>query len=593
MDNENTMIPEAVEAGIVSNTGPEWYQMEIPLDEIGRYIWADLKTTVRSAISIGYWLMYVRDRELFREGGYSNINEYAADQFGFHRSNTKRHIERCIRFSKGGCSPILDDRYKDFSKSKLQEMLDLDDEQLEQVTPDMTVQQIRAMKKPKEIPYVELPGQISITDFPGIEPEDMPDTADTAAEPESADVQSCEISVEDLMPEPEPLPVESVATSQRENGICLYRPEFLCTLKEDAKRNPGTGEDCSNHCCWNCSQREDCKIECVASETRPAPQLSAYGTPKREYPADSLIATEGCEGGHYCDSCSMECGIRQKDRWCVEAPCGNPFPCEIRDLGGIREQIGEACEFVNHDLAYHRAGDGEPSPCCKHCKNPCEYICGRAMRALDQGLEQPAVEMQQNEEICCENDSVDEVATSQPEEAAEPTDTELLREMLGKEKKYLEEMIKVDAVEGFPKKLLRKKKILVAALAGMLCDLDMPEPEEPEQPELPIMKNNDQRKAWLRDYKSWGLWYTDEHIGARYYKYDFENGARLIVEVYTQHKFTGQDYESSYLHLVGGPEPEKHPTGAYGRWQRHETYSRYPNSETELVEFLKALQKGK
>ena len=216
------------------------------------------------------------------------------------------------------------------------------------------------------------------------------------------------------------------------------------------------------------------------------------------------------------------------------------------------------------------------------------------MRALDQGLEQPAAEMQQNEEICCENDSVDEVATSQPEEAAEPTDTELLREMLGKEKKYLEEMIKVDAVKGFPKKLLRKKKILVAALAGMLCDLDMPEPEEPEQPELPAMRNNNQRKAWLRDYKSWGLWYTDEHIGARYYKYDFENGARLIAEVYDNHNhFTKTDYESSYLHLVGGPEPENHPTGAYRRWQRHETYSRYPDSETELVEFLKALQKGR
>ena len=391
MEDENTMVPET---GTIDHTGPEWYQMEIPLDEIGRYIWADLKTTVQSAISIGYWLMYVRDRELFREEGYNSINEYAADQFGFHKSNTKRHIERCIRFSKGGCSPILDDRYKDFGKSQLQEMLDLDDEQLEQVTPDMTVQQIRAMKKPKEIPYVELPGQISITDFPGIEPEGAMAAADVPLEPERAAMQSCEISVEDLIPEPEPLPVESVATSQ-------------------------------------------------------------------------------------------------------------------------------------------------------------------------------------------------------PEEDTEPTDMELLREMLEKKKALLDEMVKVNAVEELPPKLLRKKKILVAALAGMLCDLEMPEPEEPEQPELPLMKNNDQRKAWLRDYKSWGLWYADEHIGARYYKYDFDNGARLIAEVYTNHNEFRQDYESSYLHLVGGPEPEKHPSGAYGRWQRHETYSRYPDSETELVEFLKVLQKGR
>ena len=544
MEDENTMVPET---GIIDHTGPEWYQMEIPLDEIGRYIHADLKTAARSVISIGYWLMYVRDRNQFQEYGYSDINEYAARQFGFSRSTTKRYIDRCIRFSKGGNSPILDDRYRDFSKAQLQEMLGLDDEQLEQVTPDMTVRQIRAMKQPKEIPYVELPGQISIADFPGIEPENTMDTVDVTPEPERTAVQSCEISVEDLMPEVEPLPVESVATSQQEN--------------------------------------------------RPALRLSAYGTPKREYPADSLIATEGCEGGHYCDSCSMECGIRQKDWWCVEAPCGNPFPCEIRDLDEIRELVGDACEFVNHNLAYHRAGDGEPSPCCKHCKNPCEYICGRAMRALDQEPERLAAKVQQNEEICCEDSSgeeLEEVATSQPEEDTEPTDMGLLREMLEKEKALLDEMVKVNAVEELPPKLLRKKKILVAALAGMLCDLEMPEPEEPEQSELPVMKNNDQRKAWLRDYKSWGLWYADEHIGARYYKYDFENGARLIVEVYTQHnEFTGQDFESSYLHLVGGPEPEKHPSGAYGRWQYHEAYRRHPDSETELVEFLKALQKGK
>lgn len=162
-----------------------------------------------------------------------------------------------------------------------------------------------------------------------------------------------------------------------------------------------------------------------------------------------------------------------------------------------------------------------------------------------------------------------------------------------KENDYLEEMIKVNKVESLPSRMLREKKLLVGALAGMLCDLDMPEPEEPEQPELPLMKNNDQRKAWLRDYKSWGLWYTDEHIGCRYYKYDFDNGARLIAEVYIQHnEFTGQEYESSYLHLVGGPEPEPHPTGAHGRWSRHETYNRFPDSETELLEFLKVLQRG-
>lgn len=588
--DEEAFTPETTGIEKMEQPVPLWYQ-GVTLEDAEVYIQANLQSAARSVIAIGYYLKCVKDGELYREAGFDNINEYAAARFGFSRSNTKRYIDRCIKFSSGGNSPVLDDRYKDFSRSQLQEMLDLDQEQLEQVTPDMTVRQIRAMKQPKEVPYVELPGQISIADFPGIEPEDFSAVSMAGSDGITSAVSTApnyEVSVEDLLPEldplPDPLPAESVATSQREDGSCLYRPEFLCTLKEDAKRNPGTGEDCSNHCCWNCSQREDCKIECVASETRPAPQLSAYGTPKREYLADSLIAAAGCE-------------IRQKDRWCVEAPCGNPFPCEILHAGlaDIRELVRDTCEFVNHDLAYHRTGDGEPSPCCKHCKNPCEYICGRAMRALDQEL--PAAKVQQNEEIRCENSSweePEEAMTSQREEATEPTDMNLLREMLEREKGYLEEMIAVDKVEPLPSEMIRKKKILVAALAGMLCDLEQPEPEGPEQPALPIMKNNDQRKAWLRDYQSWGLWYTDDHIGARYYKYDFENRARLIAEAYTHHnEFTGLDYEASYLHLIGGPQPEPHPSGAYGRWQRHETYSRYPDSETELVEFLKALQRGK
>ena len=112
------------------------------------------------------------------------------------------------------------------------------------------------------------------------------------------------------------------------------------------------------------------------------------------------------------------------------------------------------------------------------------------------------------------------------------------------------------------------------------------------QPPLPVMKNNDQRKEWLRKYKEWGLWYTDEHIGARYYKYDFENGTRLIVEEYDPepvHNSSWVSNEPYYMHLVGGPEPERN--NGIPKWTYHSKYNKYPNSETELVEFLKGVQK--
>lgn len=112
---------------------------------------------------------------------------------------------------------------------------------------------------------------------------------------------------------------------------------------------------------------------------------------------------------------------------------------------------------------------------------------------------------------------------------------------------------------------------------------------------LPEMKNNDQRKAWLRAYKDWGLWYEDKNIGVKYYKYDFQNGARLIVEEYAPDPGEQKSWwvsrmtETYYMHLVGGPEPDR--AGGVPKWTYHTRYDKFPNSETELCEFLKGLQK--
>lgn len=143
---------------------------------------------------------------------------------------------------------------------------------------------------------------------------------------------------------------------------------------------------------------------------------------------------------------------------------------------------------------------------------------------------------------------------------------------------------------------VRKQKLLIGALVAFIYDLESLQDQEESaeeqiQPELPILRNNDQRKEWLRSYKDWGLWYEDENIGAKYYKYDFENGACLIAEVYQEPETKHVPaYESSHLHLVGGPKPPRN--GFLDKWTRHERYSRYPNSETELVEFLKEVQRG-
>ena len=178
-----------------------------------------------------------------------------------------------------------------------------------------------------------------------------------------------------------------------------------------------------------------------------------------------------------------------------------------------------------------------------------------------------------------------------------PTLENVLR-YLQKEEKNLEEMQIVAAEEsGFPVNVLQKAQMNVAGLrllrnliSTCLDSGEKAKEETPEQPPLPVMKNNDQRKEWLRNYKDWGIWYKDEHIGATFYKYEFENGACLIVEAYTVPKTKWSvEHDSAYYHLVKGPEPKE--KDGIPKWTVSSQYSRWANSETELVEFLKEIQR--
>ena len=93
-------------------------------DTTKRIIRADLANMQRSFIDIGCQLMQVRDRELYKDGGYDSVWAFAEQEFGIQRSTASRWMKMCQKFSVDGSSPVLKDEYKDFGKSQLQEMLD-------------------------------------------------------------------------------------------------------------------------------------------------------------------------------------------------------------------------------------------------------------------------------------------------------------------------------------------------------------------------------------------------------------------------------------------------------------------------------------
>lgn len=293
---ENTAVLDTPE--VVKHTGAEWYR-DVSLEDAEVFIRSNLQSAVRSVIATGFYLKHIRDNELYLEAGYKNVNEYAMDRFGLSASATSRYITRNTRFSRGGNSPLIDDRFKDFSKSQLQEMLGMSDEQLEQVTPDMTVREIRSMARPKEVPYIEIPGQTELKDIPGVMPEERTESfeASTAelfdVEEDENMVQSVagkpisqEISITELVEEEDAeiatsqlLPEETAANEQRNESIdaaekqqmghCLHRPEYECSLPEKYMHRPGSGTDCAHECCWECAKHGECKLECNSSADRP------------------------------------------------------------------------------------------------------------------------------------------------------------------------------------------------------------------------------------------------------------------------------------------------------------------------------------
>ena len=514
------------------------YYLDVNLEEAETSIRASLKDAARSVIAVGHYLKVIRDKELYREAGYENVWDYAADTFGFSKSTASRYMARNDKFSVGGNSPILAEEFREYSKAQLQEMLSLDAEQLENVTPDMTVKQIRELKKPKELPYFEIDGQMEIQDF----------------------------------------------------------------LKADQE-----------------GQKAD-------SETEE--KLSAYGFPQRVYPADSLLTTPGCKGengrGYDCFNCHLECKIRQDYCHCVDATCGFPFPCQMVDTGKheiLEKKIGERCQFIDLNLADHKAGDGSPVPCCKDCETPCEYACERSGKRVamsqqsvvadeQQEAEGSAAEKQQDipekpktekcihdgisrctlpEEDkekdgtgkdcahhCCWNcvkrDGCniecyasskrktlddDEVAAEDEENAEQPAepiefDRKTLEDMIRNAQEVLDQMCDY-WVENQPY-TYAKYNMMIQAYKLLLKEHDESNQKlDPvkQQPELPLLKNDKQRAEFIDAYEEWPLWIDNQETGEKYYRYELPDGTSFVVKTYHSMLYdykagTGMRYKEGY-----------------------------------------------
>lgn len=111
----------------------------------------------RQFVYIGFLLWEVQEYGYYREKGYKDVYEYAEAELNFKKSSTKNFIAISYEFGcenglpRGGIAHQrtmnLQQKYECFKYSQLTEMLAMSPGQREQVTPDMTIKQIRELKK--------------------------------------------------------------------------------------------------------------------------------------------------------------------------------------------------------------------------------------------------------------------------------------------------------------------------------------------------------------------------------------------------------------------------------------------------------------
>lgn len=136
-----------------ANTSKNYMPGQVTLDEW--MIWKEdirnrLQESKENFVVIGYRLKQIRDTEAYRQEGYGSVTEFAQAEYGLTPTYTSRFMNINDKYSVGGNSMELAEEYRGYSYSVLCEMLTLDDVQMEQVVPGMTVREIREIKQERQ-----------------------------------------------------------------------------------------------------------------------------------------------------------------------------------------------------------------------------------------------------------------------------------------------------------------------------------------------------------------------------------------------------------------------------------------------------------
>lgn len=414
------------------------------------------------------------------------------------------------------------------------------------------------------------------------------------------------------------------ATSHK-TEMCIHRPEFACTLPEASKFTVGDGIDCSKKCCWDCPKRMGCGYRCNSAAGHPIEEKQIPGQMNVEdYPellpekknsdindvnndinndVNNLVdeqlevvmdADETVINAEYCEVNEEKLSRPDAMLTCLVEACMAKF-----DFDTGFEETEDIEEF--HDWVYDELLGMIIRFWFEGKEYKVEFLedIGVTNADTDEEIYQRYVWQEffeklsrvggigekyvaENAESCCQEIAdLDELAFSEI----------AIRDYLEDEEKTLAEYIQCDQREkGFPQRILQKQQMLVKALRLFLeneAAQDEYEGDESErieqiQPDLPVMKNNDQRKNFLKNYQIWPVWFTVPDASEVYYRFNLPDGSSIAICEY--HMWLG--WKERY-----NENPDSIGTREYLLMPGYKYLQDCHTNSTALVEHLKNIQK--
>lgn len=560
----------------------------ISLTEAENIIKSNLNGCARNFVAIGFYLKDIRDNETYRKGGYESIWDFAQDKLQMAKSTVSRFMAINDRFSVNGNTPVLMDKYLDYGSGKLQEMLTMTDEEIANINPETTVKEIREIKKNRCDAQLEPEKPLPLSTVG--KPKKVYPEGSALSTPGCEGGYSCFSCGRDCQ-------------IRQEGRYCVDVPlgnPFTCStmnVHENLKADIGdkcmfvnldlarirSGDKEPVPCCKECTEK--CGYECNRSAHVVNKKSSTSPYDDKKPDIGVTIYNVGGNGKvEKLEVVSKYSSFSEK-YFDVKDKSGN-----IHYLSAESEHWHYSREDAKKD-SWYREKTSVTSEIVN--SNPeSEVVEAEVIQGDGIVLDCYNDEEGWHKEII--QSSLEDELDDEPEDEELGNMAELLiaKELLIKKQSDLKAWTEAtkDNRNSSDVRNINKLKIEIGAMAAYICDLDNivdPIPK-PEQPELPVLKNNDQRKDWAENYKAWGEWYHDENIDCHYYKYDFQNGDRLIVEEYQDREaYWGNDKRNyNYFHLLQKEKLKYEKNKTYEKKYEHDT-----SSMTEIVDYLKDIQK--